>query len=396
MHKMSGRTSDDAQSILNNVREIASDFVSQRPERQRRRELKMEDFDRLRESGYLKVAVPTEFGGIWDGDRTGTRKVCEILRTLAHGDSSVALVAAMHQSVIRSSGWLSISVAPEPYTTAWDAQRQWVFQTVHEGHFWGTIMSEPGSGGDNTKSSSIAKLATNNIQYLLSGQKHFGSGSGMTSYMMTHATPDGESTPDTFILDMRDIVWDGSSGVEIVAPWDGHGMTATQSHGMLFHNFPATRLAFPGADRRKTLASINQAQGALFVAVITGILETAVTTARRQLEPKRDRMRSYERVEWAKIEMETWLAEQAYEGMLREIEIGTPNGISSLLAKEAVAELAESVLVRISKVIGGSAYSRHTPYGFWLEDVRALGFLRPPWALAFERIFENSWDRQNS
>jgi alkylation response protein AidB-like acyl-CoA dehydrogenase len=70
MHKMSGRTSDDAQSILNNVREIASDFVSQRPERQRRRELKMEDFDRLRESGYLKVAVPTEFGGIWDGDRT--------------------------------------------------------------------------------------------------------------------------------------------------------------------------------------------------------------------------------------------------------------------------------------------------------------------------------------
>jgi hypothetical protein len=155
-------------------------------------------------------------------------------------------------------------------------------------------------------------------------------------------------------------------------------------------------LAFPGADRRKTLASINQAQGALFVAVITGILEIAVTTARRQLEPKRDRMRSYERVEWAKIEMETWLAEQAYEGMLREIEIGTPNGISSLLAKEAVAELAESVLVRISKVIGGSAYSRHTPYGFWLEDVRALGFLRPPWALAFERIFENSWDRQNS
>jgi alkylation response protein AidB-like acyl-CoA dehydrogenase len=391
MHKMTGQPDEDTQSILSNVREIACDFASQRQERQRRRELIKEDFDRLRESGYLMVAVPTEFGGIWDGDSTGTRKVCEILRTLAHGDSSVALVAAMHQSVIRSSGWLSISAAPEPYTEAWDEQRRWVFQTVHDGHFWGTIMSEPGSGGDNTQSSSIAKLASNNVQYMLSGQKHFGSGSGMTSFMVTHAMPDGEATPDTFLLDMRDLVWDGSSGVEIVAPWDGHGMTATQSHGMLFNNFPATRLAFPGDDRRKILADIDRPQGALFVAVITGILETAVATARRQLESKRDRMRSYERVEWAKIEIEAWLAQQAYEGMLREVEIGMPSGRSSLLAKEAVAELAESVLIRISKVIGGGSYSRHTPYGFWLEDVRALGFLRPPWGLAFERVFEGSW-----
>ncbi len=131
--------------------------------------------------------------------------------------------------------------------------------------------------------------------------------------------------------------------------------------------------------------------GALFVAVITGIVEIAVTTARRQLETKRDRMRSYERVEWAKVEIEAWLVHQAYEGMLREVERGRSSGRNSLLAREAVAELAESVLVRISKVIGGGAYSRHTPYGFWLEDVRALGFLRPPWAWAFESVFEGSW-----
>ena len=132
--------------------------------------------------------------------------------------------------------------------------------------------------------------------------------------------------------------------------------------------------------------------GALFVAVITGIVETAVTTARQHLESKRDLMRSYERVEWAKVEMGAWLVQQAYEGMLREVEIGSSRGRNSLLAKETVAELAESILVRISKVIGGSAYSRHTPYGFWLEDVRALGFLRPPWALAFDRVFEGSWN----
>ena len=392
MHKMTGRPADDAQSILRNVSEIACDFASERAERQRRRELIKEDFDRLRESGYLMVAVPTEFGGIWDGESNGTRVVCEILKTLAQGDSSIALVAAMHPAVIGSTGWVSISTAPEPYTAAWNEQRQWAFQTVRDGHFWGTIMSEPGSGGDNTQSNSKATLKGNDNQYLVSGQKHFGSGSGIASYMVTHAMPDGEFKPDTFILDMRNLIWDGSSGVELIAPWDGHGMTATQSHGMAFKNFPATRLAFPGDERRAILAGMDRPQGALFVAVITGIVEIAVTSARQQLESKRKSMRSYERAEWARVEMEAWLVRQAYEGMLREVEMGRSSGRNSLLAKETIAELAESILLRISKVIGGGAYSRHTPYGFWLEDVRALGFLRPPWGLAFERVFEGSWN----
>ena len=64
---------------------------------------------------------------------------------------------------------------------------------------------------------------------------------------------------------------------------------------------------------------------------------------------------------------------------------------SGLLCKETVAELAESVMVRISNVIGGSAYSRSQPYGFWLEDVRARGFVRPPWGFAFDRIISGAW-----
>ena len=128
------------------------------------------------------------------------------------------------------------------------------------------------------------------------------------------------------------------------------------------------------------------------MAVITGSVETAVTTARQQLQSKHDRMRSYEQVEWTKVEIDAWLVRQSYEGMLREVEIGSSTSRNVLLAKEAVAALAESVLSRISKVIGGGPYSRNAPYGFWLEDVRALGFLRPPWALAYERVFEGSWD----
>ena len=82
--------------------------------------------------------------------------------------------------------------------------------------------------------------------YLLSGQKHFGSGSGVTSFMMTTALPQGEPEPDLFFLDVRGAAWDGSTGMKLTAPWDGHGMIATQSHAFQFDDYPATRAAWPG------------------------------------------------------------------------------------------------------------------------------------------------------
>ena len=50
MRKMTGGSVADAQTILDNVGEIACEFASQRSERQRRRGLENEDFDRLKES----------------------------------------------------------------------------------------------------------------------------------------------------------------------------------------------------------------------------------------------------------------------------------------------------------------------------------------------------------
>jgi hypothetical protein len=108
------------------------------------------------------------------------------------------------------------------------------------------------------------------------------------------------------------------------------------------------------------------------------IVETALQTARQQLEPKRASQRAFEQVEWSRIVLEGWLIQQAYQGMLRAVEDDRSGAYNALVGKTAIAELAESVLSRICKVIGGGAYSRHSPFGFWLEEVRALGFLQPP------------------
>jgi hypothetical protein len=133
--------------------------------------------------------------------------------------------------------------------------------------------------------------------------------------------------------------------------------------------------------------------GTIFTAVVLGVLETAVDAARRQLQPKRESLRPYEQVEWSRAVMEGWLAQQAYEGMLRAVEDGRDVARAVGAGKAAVAELSESCLTRICRVLGGGTFSRQGPFGFWLQDVRALGFLRPPWGLAYDSLFEASWEQ---
>ena len=204
--------------------------------------------------------------------------------------------------------------------------------------------------------------------------------------MITVAVPEGETAPDMFVLDMREAEWDGSAGVTLTAAWDGHGMAATQSHAFSFEEFPVTRMAWPGQ-----FPCLAEAAGGLgqccFTAVIAGVAEVALETARQQVARRRDDLRAYERVEWARAELEGWLIQQAYEGMLRAMEAAQDTALRSVQAKTAIAELAESVLRRICRVIGGGTFSRSSPFGYWLEDVRALGFLRPPWGLAYDRLF---------
>jgi hypothetical protein len=58
--------------------------------------------------------------------------------------------------------------------------------------------------------------------------------------------------------------------------------------------------------------------------------------------------------------------------------------------KTAVAELAEEILLRLTRVLGGGTFSQRSPFAHWFEDVRALGFLRPPWGLGFDSLFATS------
>jgi alkylation response protein AidB-like acyl-CoA dehydrogenase len=296
----------------------------------------------------------------------------------------------MHQLVL--SSW-RIPTVPEPYAKAWAKQRHEVFQTVLDGAWWGTIVSEPGSGGDTGLTRSVAELEEPPLKYRLTGQKHFGSGSGLTSFMTTRAVPAEETAPDLFFLEVRNQPWDGSTGLRLTAEWRGHGMRATNSHAFEFKNFPATRVAWPG-HQPELMAANGGLGGMAFTSVITGVVDAAMDYTRRRLKGSMSQgsgLRAFQQVEWTLAEQEAWLIDQAWEGAMRAFDQGKQNRRIILLAKESIARLSESVLGRLCKLSGGSAYTWYSPLGAWFEDVRALGYLRPPWALAFDQLYEESW-----
>jgi alkylation response protein AidB-like acyl-CoA dehydrogenase len=375
------------------IGEIAAEWRLERAERQARRHLDRADFDALRDAGLLTAAAPVSMGGLWDGAAASVRSVCGLYRQLASADPSVALVSSMHPAVI--AFWLS---SPDPSQADWEEQRHAVFASAAAGEQWGTITSEPGSGGDIARTRAVAAPldATPFLPgrtYAVTGDKHFGSGSGITDRMMTTAVPEGESDPTIFVLDVRDRPWDGSAGLKLIAEWDGMGMAATQSHAMRLEAAPSVRLAWNG-----TLEPITRAAGpfvaTLFTAVVLGVFDSAIALARDQLRSKADQLRAYEQVEWSRAEQDHWVAVQAYEGALRAIEGGDPNVAfhGALRAKQAIADLAEHSLLRLARVIGGGTFSQRSPFAHWFEDVRALGFLRPPWGLAYDALFVTSFD----
>ncbi len=372
-------------TILEAAPDLAQRWAAQRQDRQRRTKADPADFAALRNLGVPLLGVPVEFGGLWESPGKSARAICTMLRILAQGDPSITLSSAMHHLVL--SSWRNSSVS-EPFASAWAKQRKEVFDTVLDGAWWGTLISEPGSGGDTSLTVSEAvPESPGSLKYRLSGQKHFGSGSGLTSFMTTRAVPEGETSPDLFYLEVANVPWDGSTGLKLTGEWRGHGMMSTNSHAFELTNFPAVRLAVPNTQFESIPAAGGLASMA-FTSVVAGVVDAAMDYTRNRLRSQSANLRAFQQVEWSSAEQEAWLIQQAWEGAVTTFEQGTLNPRTFLLAKQSIAGLAESVLTRLCQIAGGTSYTWYSPLGAWFEDVRALGYLRPPWALAFDQMYE--------
>ena len=375
----------NALEVIAGLESLAAEFAKDTIGRQKRRELDDADFSRIADTGFLLTGVPVENGGLWSGVANAARDYATMVRVLAHGDPSVALVAAMHPAV--TCFFLGVEEV-EDNQEAWIHQRAEVLELARNNWF-GTVTSEPGSGGDILKTRTLA-VPLEDGRFGLTGDKHFGSGSGMHDYMVTTGKVEGQELPELFYLQYKDVPWDGSTGCRITVPWDGIGMSSTQSHAFRFDNFPAEKAR--STEVLKRVAPVSaQLSNMLFTGVALGVTDNALAFAHGKLAGKEASMRSFERVEWTRCRNELWLAEQAFEGALKAIESRAPDAnIVATRCKVTCAELTESALSRMSKVVGGASYSRAMPLAQWTQDIKALGFLRPPLPLAYDQLLADA------
>ena len=170
-------------------------------------------------------------------------------------------------------------------------------------------------------------------------------------------------------------------------------MMSTNSQAFEFKDFPATRVAWPG-HQAELMAANSGLGGMSWSSCIAGVVDAAMDYTRQRLREARTQgsnLRAFVQVEWTRAEQDAFLIERAWEGMLRSMEQGVIDRRAILMTKECVARLSESVLSRLCKLSGGTAYTWYSPLGAWYDDVRALGYLRPPWALAYDNLFNMGW-----
>ncbi len=174
-----------------------------------------EDFKELKQSGYLKVAVPEEFGG----SGLGLDQYCALQAKLAYVAPATALAVNMHVY------WTGIAA------DLWrqgDKSLSWILEKAGEGEIFAALHGE--AGNDFPAAYSTSKAERVDGGWKVTGHKIFGTLSPVWTYAGFHAQdntdPDNPQVIHGFFTKDTD-------GLDIVDTWDTLGMRATQSHDTL-------------------------------------------------------------------------------------------------------------------------------------------------------------------
>jgi alkylation response protein AidB-like acyl-CoA dehydrogenase len=171
-----------------------------------------EDWEELRESGYLLAAVPAELGGAG----LGLDEYSKLQAQLAYYAGPTALAVNMH------CYWTGLAA---DLLKMGDDSVKWILEKAVAGEVFAAIHGE--AGNDIPAMYSTTKAERTEGGWLISGHKIFGSLSPVWTYAGFHAQDDSDPANPQIV---HGFVHRDTPGVEIVETWDTLGMRATQSH----------------------------------------------------------------------------------------------------------------------------------------------------------------------
>ncbi|GAB2750986.1 acyl-CoA dehydrogenase family protein [Amycolatopsis magusensis] len=359
------------QGFVDRAAVLADRFAERAQLHDRENTFPHENYEDLREAGFLQLSVPAELGG----EGAELADILPVLERLAMGDGATALAFTMHLSPLGQ--WGSV------WRRTGNPRLEALLRQASEGTLvWASITSEVGLRNDMTDA--LTKAVKVPGGFTLSGRKSFATNSAVATHCSTTARyEDAEGGPRVLLCQ---IALD-QPGVRIHQTWDTLGMRGTQSNDVelsevfvpdeaVVHSLPVNHL-----DAR-VLETVWAWAMPAFSATYTGIAAGALDFAVQRLTK---RGRPIDPVVQDAIGECTILLESSRALMYRHAEEVASRRLFDLGVQEATARCAlvkyvasnnaVKVLQRLVDVIGGMSYTRALPFERMWRDAQAGTFM---------------------
>ncbi len=346
--------------------ELGQEFSAQAAQHDRENSFVAENFDRMRERGYLRLAVPEALGGLG----ASMRQVCYAQAELAKHCASTALAVNMHLYLVLANAyrWRHGAAAAEGVLR----------RVANDGI---VLMTSGGSDGIWPSGTAVRE----NGGFRVSGRKMFCSQAPVADVLVTMAAYDDPiEGPGVLLMGIPTT----SSGLRIVETWDTLGMRATASHDVQLDDVAVSeaqvvaRRPWGKVDPALRSAGVHFAPpvAAVYFGVAAGARDEAVRVLceRRNgdglplaQDPTSQRLVG---LMDHKLKVAWW----SLAGALGELgEDYTPDEAALalvMLAKRQVVTEAVEIVDLAMEAVGGSAYFKRSPLERSYRDVRAGTF----------------------
>ena len=329
-----------------------------------------EDFDELTAAGYLKMAVPSELGGLG----MSLAEVCQEQRRLAYRAPATALALNMHLY------WTGVAA---DMRRLGDSSLEWLLREAAAGEVFAAGHGE--TGNDLPLFLSTARAERVDGGYTFWGRKMFGSLTPVWTRLGIHALyagPDGPQIVHAFMP--RD-----TAGYRIEDTWDTLGMRATKSDdtildGAFVPDEYVARVLPAGAADLFVLSVFAWAEPTfanVYYAIGKRALELAVAGAKKRTSLAVTRSMAYHpEIQHciAEMALELEAIEPHIDRVAREWSEGVDHGalwpMKLVAAKHRSVEGAKKVVDLALTVSGGGGMFKRNELERLYRDVRCGGF----------------------
>jgi alkylation response protein AidB-like acyl-CoA dehydrogenase len=264
----------EQQRLQRKCRELAADFATRSAAHDRDASHPVENYDRLRQEGFLALTVDKRSGGLGASflDHTIAYEM------LGQGCPSTALAFNMHASVVMPLlESTEVSVA---------AKRRIAELVVEERKLIAGNFSEPGTTSLIGERPLKARAQQADGGYRLSGRKMFASMLEAADFVLVMAYPDEATSPSAGIILMLPLVAEGRS---VDPNWDVLGMRATRSDSLVLNQcwLPESAAVFRSDDIRPFRHTYLNWFWGSYTPVYLGVAQAAYDELRRVVHSRR-------------------------------------------------------------------------------------------------------------